>query len=776
MKFIKFILVLVVFLNFVKLTSQQNDLLPLKDISIAIVKDGPASRNFELESQLKNEIISLLSGQANASFFDESEITGNWTMQSVSKIIDKLLINDKVDIIITLGAISSQNICLRKKIDKPVIAAFVSDYKLQNIPFVNGRSGKDNLSYIIIPQRVESDLNFYSKLVKFKNVSIVLSKIYLKEMLGLTSLESKKDSLSGIRIDYIMADSSAAGVLELLPEDCEAVYFSNMLHFSNIELKKFIDEINLKKIPSFGSNLNQVKLGFLTSLYTDIQDRLLRRIAMNIQQIILGEKPAEFPVEIFTNTEMSLNLKTFELIGKMVLNWDIITNADIVESGINDKDAKLFDISEIIQIAIDSNLDLIAKDFETKSIEKNIDITRSYLLPSLNLDVQGQKNGNSNPEETVQLQLSANQLIYSQSLSSDLEVSKYMFEAKQNELLATQLDLIKTTSEYYLNVMKSRKDFLILWENLRNSRKNLTIAKQKFDAGAVDKSEVIRWESQVASAKKSAVSGYAVLMQDLLQLFQVLNTKNLSNYDIANLTLDDPLLLTSRKSFIEVLENPIKFDKLSQFFIDEAIKNSPEIKQIDYYLTAKKEHSGSLQKSHFIPEFYGYGTYYNYLYQNETNLYMPKNDWTLGVKMSLPLLKGFSVVNSIEQTEIDIQQLNTQRNSTIMKIEQSVKTSLNYLETTYFNIQQSIVAEKSAEENLQLVNNSYLLGDASFLLLLDAQTQLFSAQLEANDSYITFLKTYFDLQRLIGNFDPLLSQTELDSFLNRLLEFVNIEE
>jgi hypothetical protein len=37
MKFIKFILVLVVFLNFVKLTSQQNDLLPLKDISIAIV-------------------------------------------------------------------------------------------------------------------------------------------------------------------------------------------------------------------------------------------------------------------------------------------------------------------------------------------------------------------------------------------------------------------------------------------------------------------------------------------------------------------------------------------------------------------------------------------------------------------------------------------------------------------------------------------------------------------------------------------------------------------
>jgi hypothetical protein len=55
-----------------------------------------------------------------------------------------------------------------------------------------------------------------------------------------------------------------------------------------------------------------------------------------------------------------------------------------VESGINDKDAKLFDISEIIQIAIDSNLDLIAKDFETKSIEKNIDITRSYLLPSLN--------------------------------------------------------------------------------------------------------------------------------------------------------------------------------------------------------------------------------------------------------------------------------------------------------------------------------------------------------------------------------------------------------
>jgi hypothetical protein len=37
-------------------------------------------------------------------------------------------------------------------------------------------------------------------------------------MLGMTSLESKKDSLSGIRIDYIMADSSAAGVLELLPK------------------------------------------------------------------------------------------------------------------------------------------------------------------------------------------------------------------------------------------------------------------------------------------------------------------------------------------------------------------------------------------------------------------------------------------------------------------------------------------------------------------------------------------------------------------------------
>lgn len=115
---------------------------PHKKLTIGIIIDGPWERNEEVLKLFEKEITDLLENEYEVLFPTSKKIVGNWTVASIRKGVDKLLQDGEVNLILALGITASDEVCQRETLEKPVIAPFVVDDKLQGLPRKGKGSGK----------------------------------------------------------------------------------------------------------------------------------------------------------------------------------------------------------------------------------------------------------------------------------------------------------------------------------------------------------------------------------------------------------------------------------------------------------------------------------------------------------------------------------------------------------------------------------------------------------------------------------------------------------
>jgi len=117
-----------------------------------------------------------------------------------------------------------------------------------------------------------------------------------------------------------------------------------------------------------------------------------------------------------------------------------------------------------------------------------------------------------------------------------------------------------------------------------------------------------------------------------------------------------------------------------------------------------------------------------------------------------------------------------ERDSTIDKIEQETRSSLNDISASYPSIKFSNDAAISSSKNLDIVTDSYSRGVVSILDLLDAQNSSLSADLNAATAVYDFLIDFVLVERSVGRFYYFTSKEQRDEWFDRLdLYFKNIK-
>ncbi|MGE5353387.1 MAG: TolC family protein, partial [Acidobacteriota bacterium] len=533
-------------------------------------------------------------------------------------------------------------------------------------------------------------------------------------------------------------------------------------------------------------------------------------IALNVQRIALGDDPGILSVTFSPAQRLYINLKTAYSVG-VSPKWNTLLEAELIQlDSTSIPGAQNLTLKTAVSRISEENLDVLGKLQEMNAQAQNISIARSNLLPRIDLNASGLQIDKDRavagyqPERRGTVDFSVSQVIFSEPALANLSIQSSMFDSKKDEFEVMRLNTISEGAKLYLNCLRTKKLFYILLDNLRLMRQNLEIAAIRQSTGSAGPEEKLRWEAEIADLRKTAMEVQSQMNQSQLALKQVMSIPLIYSVNVTDVSLDDPELLLSNTKIRSYLEDPVSFDLMTDYLVQEGIKTSREISQISSIMDAQNRSLTSLRYSFYTPTIAAFASYSNTFYKSsisqpfqltsipappssipvEFPAYLGKlfsmvspalpdnNDWSVGLQISLNLSDGFATSYSEQKTAAEISQLDYQKKSIEDKIALRIRYEMETLKAAYFGIQQSKLEQDAAQKTLKIVTDAYSRGALSILNLMDAQASALRADQISVNAYYDLLIGYMQLQRAIGRYDLFLTPEERGEFTRGLVNFM----
>jgi outer membrane protein TolC len=742
----KFIMIAIVCFFLFSPTLQARD---EKILRIGIIIDGPWKRNIEYVTMIKSEILELTGSEFDVRFPKNKMIEGNWNVTRIRSAVSDLLADPDVDLVLTLGVIASHEIAKKANLTKPVIAPFVLDPKMQGIKIKEGASGIKNLNYIHTP------------------------------------FTSKNTIHMGINSYIFAVEQSVDEVLAKFSSNIEAVYVSPLLNLPDYEYDHLIKELKNRKLPSFSLlGTADVQQGFYMTNRLDIFPRVARRIALNIQRILIGDKPEKIPVHFDPGVQITINMETVREID-IYPKVDVLTEAELINQDQVER-GQMLALEQAINGAVNANLDLMAKKKFVLAGEENIGIARSPLLPQLDLFGQGlmidkdraETSGGSQPERMVTGTLSATQLIYSEPVWANLSIQNSVQLTREAELNQLKLDIMLAAATAFFDVLRIKNFESIQKENLKRTKSNLEMARVRETVGSAGPAEVYRWESQLAQNRNEVIQVLAKKNIVRINLNRILHRKLNQRYSLLENNPYTDELSQEENVFKKYLSDLRTIDILPDFLVQEGLSNSPELEAIQYALEAQERALTSATNSFWAPTLALQADYTSILSRSgagsEKISFIPNTSpaddkfWNVALNLSFPIFHGAERFATRRQSSDQLEQLRFEYDSVAEKIEQQIRSRLYIVTASFAAIAQTKLASEAANKSLKVVQDGYAQGMVSILDLLDAQnTALVSEELASNAVY-DFIIDLMTAERAIGMLYIQMSDEDIEGLRSRL--------
>ncbi|MBT8495379.1 MAG: TolC family protein [Deltaproteobacteria bacterium] len=766
-------------------------------VTIGVVLDGPWELNKQIRSIFVREILSLTKGSFDVRFPEDKLLVGDWTAESSRNNLRKLLADPQVDMVLAIGVLAGNVLADEKNLSKPVLAPFVIDPELQRLPLKNGTSGTKNLTYLANPWSLATDVRVFREVAPFERLTMLVNKGFFESVKGLEDRIQKVAREVGITVQLVKVGTSIDQALAAIPKDSEAVYLAPLIHLSSADFAKLVAGINARKLPSF-SQLGRIDVerGILTGT-RPLSDftRIGRRLALSVQRILLGDKPATFPVSLKLGQELVINMATARAVDRWP-SWSVLTEAELLNAR-QGKGRRQLSFGGVMREAMVANVDLQARRAEVRAGAAQLRSRRAPLLPQLDasslfrvIDAdRAEVSFGSQPELLWNAGLTLTQVIYSERAWSGLFSEQHLQRARQRDYDTAALDVARDVAIAYLDVLRAGTLERIQRQNLKVTRSNLELARTRVSVGAANRAEVFRWEAQIATDRRNVINASAQRNIAEIQLNRLLNRPTEERFETAEVGLGDPGLTADHDRIDQLIGDPRSFRRFRQFMLDEAVRLSPELATLEAVIAAREQGLRSNKRRFYAPTVALQGGITQRLYRGGAaseggGLMIPGAmieeadglEWNVGVNVSFPLFAGTERFAQVSKAEAELVQAQRQRRVARQGVEQRIASTLHAAGAAYAAIKLSRDQTEAAKKNLELVKDAYGNGALPIIQLIDAQNQaLVSDQLAANAVY-DFLVRYMETQRAVGRFDIFVDDRRRKDFFERASRFVRQRE
>lgn len=761
---------------------------PPTPVHVGVVLDGRSEYTSAVLTEFQREMSAFFGSERAIDFPASATIEANWTPAGVGSVIDRLLADPGVDVVLALGPIGSNELAHRTNLAKPAIAALIVDPGLQNLPLQAATSGVRNLTWVNVAYSAGRTLQLFHELVPFKQLVVLIHPGLLAALPRGRERADSIERLLGASITFVPVTNSAAEALRSVPEGTDAVYMTPLDQLPSAGIDSLISGLTARRIPTFSyTGRGEVERGVLAA-YVPKDDlaRRARRVAGNIQRIRNGENASTLPVNLASISYLILNMATARAIG-FSPGWNTLTEAELLNAE-PPAAGPSWSLAAAAQEALRVNLSIAAARRSIASGNEDVHQARAALLPQ----VQATATGTMIRDETASASLgqqperqAQSGLTFSQTLIDDQTWASYRVAGHQQsgrvaDSRRTELDVVLDATTAYLNVLSAKAIARIERENLRVTRSNLDVAQLRERTGAASLADVYRWESELATSRRSVIDADARVQIASLAFNQLLNRPLEEPFQLEDTRIEDSTLITGQPTLSEYFGNPETFALFREFMVREGTAASPELQSLDASIAAQRRIGSAAGRSFWLPTVTLQGGLTSVLSRGGAGATVsgpvtlprgPDETWNLRLQAALPIFTGFGRTAARAQANIDVERLTLQRESLQRSVAQQIRTALQLGGASWAGIGQARAAADAARKNLELVSDAYARGAVSIITLLDAQEATLKANEAAAGAVYTFLTDLMKVERSIGEFYFLRTAEGRQGFLKRLDDF-----
>jgi outer membrane protein len=758
-----------------------------QNVDIGIVIDGVIEGAAENLAILKGELSSLLGSKYNVRIAADNVLNAGWSADNALAYYKQLQRNRNVDMIFGFGIITSTVIATEKAYTKPVILLGLLNPEVQSgVSSTQKSSQVKNLNYILVNRSIERDIDTFYSIYPYTKIGIVFFGEFLKTApisdAGLRATMAQNNTT----YKTLPIDRGIDDVLNNL-DDIDAVYLGQLGKFEGAKKIELIEELNSRRIPTFGFSVKDAANGALAAMTpAENLPKIFRRMALNLEAYLEGKELANLPVHLDFEEKLTINMATAQKVN-VSPDFTILTQATLLNEFV-DKNARMRNLKDVLLEAVERNLDLKVQALAVKSSEKDVSLAWSNYLPTVTAGATGvvvdkdraESSFGSVAERTLSGSASLQQVILSEQAIANVTIQKHRLEASEQSREQIKLDIMLEAGESYINILSAQSYVKLRQENLNRIRKNLDIARQREVIGYSSRSDVYRWESELATETGELIEAKNNLRLTKIQLNRLLHHPLDENFNVTETVVENSEWNTYA-DFKKYVRNQRLMQQLSRILIDEALRNSTEIKQIDASIAALQRSRQSIQRQRFVPVL-GLAAELEHTFAREgagTNAIGPTGQpleepedtrWNVGVSASLPLFKGGEIWHQSEQTQIEIRKLEQQKANLMQSLEANVRAKVLDLGLSVANLD---LAKRSAEfavKSFDMVQDAYSKGSVSIVELTDAQTNALNAELAAINSEYNYHANLLRTQRAMSHFLITKSDDDARRFSQQIMD------
>lgn len=752
---------------------------PVYDVGILV--DVTSQETRSLITQLQREITAVVGEDAEVRFPPQS-VRANEFDQATAEAHYEALLQGSTDIILAFGPVNSQVITAQEIHEKPTILFGAVDRDVIQLDDTRATSGIDNFTYLVAQQSYREDLQAFHDLYAFERVAVVVAG---PPRLA-RRLEAPIDAIvSRLGAEHALIPYTTLDDLRSRLSSFDALYMAEGFGIPAAERRTLADDLIELGMPSFTATRQEdVLAGWMaTNRSKEGVEQFFRRIALSVEAVVNGENLASLPVSIDTSDELTLNFNTADRVG-VPLRYSALSRINLVGDFGDMSAGRTYTLVDVIDEVLASNLSLAANRQNVDLARQDVRTARSTFLPTVTASATGShldpavarvSNG-QNPEYATSGSLTLTQTLYSDAALLNIRIQQALREAEIQNVEVDVLDLILDATNAYFNVLVQKANLRIRKQNLEVTKRNLQVAEQNFEAGQSGQSDVLRFRSQQAQNTQALIEAINQLKGSIQVLNLLLNTPIDRRINLADVSISDGVFESyNYEQLRDRLDDPNQREVFEAFLVEEALRNAPELRALDFNREAVQRSIRLNGPRRFLPTIAAQAQYNRTFEQWGDGVPPPSlaldDNYSVGVSLSIPLFDGNRFNLNRQIATIQAHQLALNRAGTEQALERTVRASVLDLINEIANIELSQVSEDAAAQSLALTETLYATGAVTVVQLIDAQSNLLQAQLASANATYTFLLAATALERSIGYYFLRNSPEDNDAFLQRFSTF-----